>query len=897
VSSNINQVNNMAELAYALEEKILEKLGSLAYEEINLALHIKSELTELKRTMETIQAVLLDAEEKQATNRPLSIWLRQLKDVFSDIENVLDEVEYEVLKKQVMIRTYGRTSREVCRLFSCCSAFAFRSQLGHKIKDIREKLGKIAANRAQFNLTPRLEDRHVIHGRRRDMTHSFVPPSEVIGRDDDKENIIHLLMGPDADADINAINVIPIVGIGGLGKTTIAKLVYDDERVANHFNLRIWVCVSMDFDVPKLIGEILKELGVVIDERLSTLNTLQNNLRQKLNNKKFLLVLDDVWNEDRSKWIELKGLLSGGSVESRIVVTTRSRSVVSIVKTGPIYTLKGLSHDDCLSLFMKWAFVEGEDKQYPNLLKIGNEIVEKCKGVPLAIRTLGNLLFSKVDERKWKFVRDNGIWKLEQNESGILPALKLSYDQMSSHLKQCFAFCSLFPKDHLFDSGELIVFWMAHELLNKTPDSQILELEDVGDMYIKELLSKSFFQDVANATWYCRFKMHDLVHDLALKVAEEECLTVDLHTHNIAGTIHHLSFSHNAQQVPNYFDTLSSGVRTLLFRVEQQLPATLVEDCISRFKCLRVLDLTDSSFEVLSSSIGTLKHLRSLSLAGNRRIKKLPNSICELYNLQTLLLRGCESLERLPKDTRKLISLRYLTVTTTCESLFENDAYSLSSLRFLGIFGCERLEVLFQGMNGSLTNLRTLVVSDCKSLTSLIVKHRREVTHITFPPSACRPAHITFPALETLEIIGCKELFSLTKEVPMFWYFSNGLQKLKITNVPKLEVLLRRLQSSYNTLQYLHISLCQNLTTLPEWLTSQESLQTLEIFDCYKLTSLPEGMDRLTTLKELKILYCNELIQKCKEEDRSKIAHIPTVTLVRLHSLTFQHQSLILFVY
>jgi hypothetical protein len=344
-------------------------------------------------------------------------------------------IEYEVLKKQVT-RTYGRSSTEVCGLFSCCSAFAFRSQLGHKIKDIREKLGKIAANKDQFSLIPRLEDRHVIHGRR-DMTHSFVPPSEVIGRDDDKKNIIHFLMGPDAaENDINVnVNVIPIVGIGGLGKTTIAKLVYDDERVANHFDLRMWVCVSEHFDVNRLIKDILKSAtGANIDETLGV-DLWQTRLRNCLKNKKFLLVLDDVWNEDRSKWIELKGLLSGGSVKSRIVVTTRSRSVASVVKTGPIYTLKGLSHDDCLSLFVKWAFKEGEDKQYPNLLEIGKEIVKKYIGVPLAIRTLGNLLFSKVDEWEWKFVRDNGIWKLEQNESDILPALKLSYDQMSSHLK------------------------------------------------------------------------------------------------------------------------------------------------------------------------------------------------------------------------------------------------------------------------------------------------------------------------------------------------------------------------------------------------------------------------------------------------------------------------------
>ncbi|XP_062166609.1 putative disease resistance protein RGA4 [Alnus glutinosa] len=849
----------MAELAYAIAAEILVKLGSIAYREISFVLDIKSELTELEGTMTTIQAVLLDAEEKQATSRPLSIWLRQLKDVFSDADNVLDEVEYEVLKKQVM-RTYGRTSREVCGLFSSCRAFAFRSQLGHKIKNIREKLAKIAAKKDQFNLIPRLEDGHVMH-RRRDMTHSFVPPSQVIGRKNDKEKLISLLRQPDANMHDN---VISIVGLGGLGKTTIAKLVYDDQRVANHFELRMWVCVSEDFDVPRLIREILKSAtGANIDETLGV-DLWQTRLRDCLKNKKFLLVLDDVWNEDRNKWIEMRDLLLGGSKGSKILVTTRSNKVASIMDTVFTYNLKGLSEKNCLSLFMKYAFKGGKDKGYPNLLEIGKEIVKKCEGVPLAIRTLGSLLFSKVDEREWKFVRDNGIWKLEQKEGDILPALKISYDQMPSHLKQCFAFCSLFPKDHWFDSGELIAFWMAHGLLSKTPNSQNLELEDVGDMYIKDLLSKSFFQDVTNDTWYYRFKMHDLVHDLALKVAEEECSAVDFHTRNIARTVRHLSFSHNVQQVPKYFYTLSSGVRTTLFPVKQQVP-TLVEACISRFMYLRVLDSTNSSFEVLSSSIGTLKHLRYLSLAKNDRIKKLPDSICELYNLQTLLLHGCSSLERLPKDTRKMISLRYLTITTTCTRLFENGVCCLNSLRFLHVYLCRSLEVLFQGMDGSFTNLQTLVVSGCPKLTSFT----HEIKYLT--------------ALETLVIEYCKELSLTGGEYNRDLNLS--LQKLKITRVPKLKVLPQWLQGSTNTLQYLRISMCQNLTILPEWLPSMKSLHTLEIFCCTKLSSLPEGMDRFTALQELRITECKKLIRKCKEEDRSKIAHIPKVRLLPLRWL------------
>jgi hypothetical protein len=183
-------------------------------------------------------------------------------------------------------------------------------------------------------------------------------------------------------------------------------------------------------------------------------------------------------------------------------VTTRSNLVASIMSTDSTYNLEGLSQDDCLSLFVKCAFKEGEDKQNPNLLEIGKEIVKKCKGVPLAVRTLGSMLYSKVDEREWEFVRDNEIWKLEQKESDILPALRLSYDQMPIHLKRCFAFCSLFPKDHEFDSFHLIQMWMAHGLILETSINKKQELEDVGDLYINELLSRSFFQDVDEIILY-----------------------------------------------------------------------------------------------------------------------------------------------------------------------------------------------------------------------------------------------------------------------------------------------------------------------------------------------------------------------------------------------------------
>jgi signal recognition particle GTPase len=244
----------MTEFAFSIAEKVIEKLGSLAYQEISLARNIESDLQKLQDTMSTVQAVLLDAEEKQAKNRQLSIWLGRLKDVFHDAIDVLDEFECEDLRRQV-VKTHGSTGKKVGRFFLSSNPLDFRFKMGHRIKEIREKLEELAKVRAQFHLEEQLDDKRIVH---REMTHSFVHDSDVIGRADDKQKIIDLLMHP---CDDNTVPVISIVGIGGLGKTTLAQWVYNDERVAKFFDTRIWVCVSEEFTVLKLAKEILKSAG------------------------------------------------------------------------------------------------------------------------------------------------------------------------------------------------------------------------------------------------------------------------------------------------------------------------------------------------------------------------------------------------------------------------------------------------------------------------------------------------------------------------------------------------------------------------------------------------------------------------------------------------------------
>jgi len=499
--------------------------------------------------------------------------------------------------------------------------------------------------------------------------------------------------------------------------------VFNDKRIDEIFQLKIWVCVSNAFDIRSIIIKIINSAFASASTPPSAamanqedinhfdIEQLQIRLRHKLSGQKFILVLDDIWNDDRAKWIELLDLIKVGAEESKVIVTTRSNSIASMMGTVPSYILEGLSQEDCLSLFVKWAFKDGEEEKYPNLVEIGKEIVKKCAGVPLAVKTLGSSLFSKFDLNKWIFVRDHEIWNLEQKKGGILPALKLSYDEMPSYLSQCFACFSLFPKDYPFSIAEITCLWVALGLVQSLNGSE--KLENIAIEYIHELRSRSLLQDFDDIGYNCEFKVHDLIHDLALCVAKEEFVMVVSHTQIIPEQARHISIVENDSLGHDLFPK-SKSVRTIIFpNLDNE---TLLDTWVSRYKYLRYLNISGSSFDTLPNSIVKLEHLRVLLLNNNIKIKRLPHSFFKLHNLQVLILNGCTNLETIPRGLEKMVSLQHLFITTKQSVLSLTDFVNLNHLQVLA-FNDWSLESLPLHI---FPNLESLIIVDCKKLNMLL---------------------------------------------------------------------------------------------------------------------------------------------------------------------------------
>uniref|UniRef100_A0A2N9H525 NB-ARC domain-containing protein n=1 Tax=Fagus sylvatica TaxID=28930 RepID=A0A2N9H525_FAGSY len=455
----------------AIVYDLLKQLASIttqqAKEEIKLIVGVDEEVQELKHKLRIIQAVLDDAEEGQVKQHVVKHWLAQLKDAYYEMDDVLDswntariklEIEKEEGKSADSNATPAVKKKKVCSFLSLPIALCFRQannnlalrrDIGHKIKKLNETLDKIVKDKVSFGFDLTRQPEVVPVDRPK--TTSFVDASNIIGRDNNKANLLSSLLDKGSQEERKP-RVISLVGMGGLPKQSCQEL-----------------CPNGPYN------------------NITELQTLLCKICDLIRGKKFFLVLDDVWTEDSSKWEPFKLVFENGAQDSRVLVTTRKLGVAKMMASAPI-NLEVLSEEDCWLIFSKIAF--SNEDQRKDLEDLGRQLAIKCKGLPLAVKTLGSLMHNKTSREQWKNILDSSLWELEDVERGVFAPLFLSYYDLPSPMKRCFSYCATFPKDYKFYKYELVVLWMAQGYIDSKEN-----MEMKAEEYFEVLAMRSFFQD------------------------------------------------------------------------------------------------------------------------------------------------------------------------------------------------------------------------------------------------------------------------------------------------------------------------------------------------------------------------------------------------------------------
>ncbi|KAL6905719.1 hypothetical protein ACP4OV_003320 [Aristida adscensionis] len=746
----------MAGIEAAVASGILKVVGNKLclqlIKEYSSIVGVEKDLQELQGLVEEVNNWLETLEDKAMEDDSAVNWIKQLKDVAYAVEDVVDEL-------QMMAEKYAAGDGGVVSKYMCKKpkSFMFQHKAAHRLKEIKKRFAAIVKQRTDVSaITKSLPvGHHVCCANKTTVgmpTLSIVDAASVVGRDNEKKQIISKLVETNGQQEIEILSVI---GLGGSGKTTLAKLVFNDGNIVEkHFELRLWVHVSQDFDVEKLVEKLFEAIAGEKSE-WHPLQRMSKIIQDKLTGKRYLLVIDDVWTDNRIEWEQFMVHLKNGVPGSKILLTTRSKKVAEALESTNLFNLPFLSEVNSWQLFEQ-SFKMASKGLNSEFVEVGKEIVNKCGGVPLAIKVLAGVLGDKNHIDEWQAIRDSNLLHVEGKERRVYACLRLSYFHLPSHLKQCFRICSVFPKGYNIDKEQLIDQWIAHDMI--IPEDGVEHLDYSAQKYFNFLVQVSFLQDVVERYGRVVCRMHDLVHDLARSILGDEisfglprevgsstknfryfCLTAQPGNHTSKNVFEKARavYADNGDYI---FDKSLKTARHLrsitVDSVNTTVGAAILQIkhlrylCISGLKCeklpkaitsiwsLQALHLPSSDLLELPESIGMLQRLRTLNLSWCKRLKYLPDSIGDCQMISIIDLYCCHELTTLPNSIERNKNLRVLRLCRTNIQKLPQGITTLRHLQCLDLMGCQKLVELPDGV-GNLKTLEVLNLWNCDRLGSM----------------------------------------------------------------------------------------------------------------------------------------------------------------------------------
>ncbi|CDP03421.1 unnamed protein product [Coffea canephora] len=805
---------------------LVEKTINLASEQIGLFVGFKKDLEKLKDTLTLIQAVFRDAEEQQETQEFMKRWLENLEAAAFDAGNLLDDINYEMIRRKVKMQ--NQMKRKVCFFFSLSNPIAFQA--------------RSFGLQSQIAPAHKYNNNHAVLISENRETDSVTVGASFVGRDDDVSSIVTQLT---ATSNNETLSVHPIVGLGGIGKTTVAQKVFNGLNIKNHFDKRMWVCVSdvgKHFDANKLFGLMLEKLEVPMaevagmDSREAKVQKLKEMLDGEERNgkkpRKYLLVLDDVWNEDPAPWNRFLDSLRGISSAkgSWILVTTRKEQVATMtaISSRPC-SLEKLSYHNCWLILEKPAF--GSRETPDDLKELGLELAKKCQGLPLAATVLGGMLCNKGSD-VWRSILETGLQNIGgDGESYITKILKLSFDHLPDPaLKKCFAYCSIFPQDFQMERNQLIQLWAAEGFLHSDPRKNIC-MEEVGNRYFTILLESKLFQDAMKDGYgnVLNCTMHDLVHDMVQSISEcrtlrlKEPTEADFHGKTFRYLV--VERSENPRENDSECNQVLEGLQA-----HQNLKGLIIESFFG---------------DKLSTWIGELGKLVKFELRNCKSCKELP-TLGNMPLLKSLHFEGLDSLTSIDpsfygrSDVHSgSTSQRPLKLFPALEDLILENMQNLREWMeatvhdgtvAVGLFGLLHISpILFAYIIFTISNtpfyLPNIFLSHILHITkSATVKISQIIPNNLQSKQTHRLA--TFPVLDTMRIFNCPQLATFPNHCP-------SLKELEIETTQNGSALMAYICSGVSTLTRLSIKSVNGLTILPNVLfQNNPKLACLELRNC-----------------------------------------------------------------